>query len=125
MTSHGQWTPGDLISVEDRNAEHDALVALLARHATSVQLIRLDAGIKAIKAGTVAEFLAQTEQLVRALRRHVELPAPPEAPADEALAGAARRALAEAGDAPRPVVQQFSVSGKGWPPPFLAEGSQR
>lgn len=111
MTSHGQWTPGDLISTEPRQVTTASVVindlTTLAQRCT---VMRAAVACDDCPPGFVAEFLADLERAAGSLRRWTE----PEPPIDEALRDATQtraygKPLAERG--------YFSNSGAGSPPP--------
>lgn len=107
MTSHGRFTPGDLIPIEPPAVTTASVV--IANLANLARLCRVVSGAVACNdcpPGIVAEFLADLEHAAGALRRWAE----PEPPINEALKAAAQaRAYGERG--------YFSTSGAGSPPP--------
>lgn len=120
MTSHGKWTPGDLIPTEPVVVGFDVIGELgQLRHEARAVMTAIPAGTLTTR--VAAEFAARCDQVARAVLRLERSQHQPDV-IDEALRDAATAVQATAADAPRPVVrEQFSASGKGWPPPFLAE----
>lgn len=123
MSSHGQWTPGDLISAEPVVVGYD-VTREIGRLRTEALVVMAAIPTGGLTAGVAADFAARCDQVARAVLRLERAQHEPDV-IDEQLRDAAVTAQAAAVDAPRPVRDQFSASGKGWPPPFLAEEPQR
>lgn len=109
MTSHGKWTPGDLISVEPRQVTTASVVINdLTALAQRCAVVRAAVACDDCPPNMVAEFLSDLERTAGSLRRWTE----PEPPIDAQLRSAAvavHRSQVQRG--------YFSNSGAGTPPP--------
>lgn len=115
MSSHGQWTPGDLVSTEPVVVGFDVIGALgQLRREAQVVMGAIPTG--SLNTRVAADFAARCDQVARAVLRLERAQHQPDV-IDEQLRDAAAAAQATAVDAPRPGREQFSASGKGWPPP--------
>ena len=119
MTSHGQWTPGDLVSTEPVAVGFD-VTRELGRLRDEARVVMAAIPLGTLTTRVAADFAARCDQVARAVLRLERAQHQPDV-IDEQLRDAAQGAQAAAVDAPRPEVEQFSASGKGWPPPLPAE----
>lgn len=115
MSSHGQWTPGDLVSTEPVVVGYD-VTRELGRLRTEALAVMGAIPTGDLTPRVAADFAARCDQVARAVLRLERAQHQPDV-IDEQLRDAAVAAQATAVDAPRPVREQFSANGKGWPPP--------